>query len=678
EEAVFRGHLDFLRTFGLSGGVILGEGRDSAALTAPWLSHLSGRIGDGKALVLTRRHYYHAFLERELSPLIPVAQTEGVSLFSPQFRGLGICFYEDLPKNLKITKPACDILILVEPEEVLGSPAGPGEASRWISARVRLGILVSPPPEPGMGRIKRFFGIQGKTAELGKYLFRDIRESLSMPPRRRIVSCPVRRPPHPFRGEEEPENTAVSGSVRFVIEAKFKNLRTPELREEQDLFFLEGPEAPAEAYTPRRGSALNFEELTEKQRAYFLYWRGAFRKGRVLQTWEAYILLYARELILSMGNRPGENFRELLGLYRAYRKTFPGMDGVFPRWLTDFAVLYRIFDEVLDDLLLHAGEGAPPFLEDIRLHKTYVEQGGPVTFADAGKLLDPEGSHRKNPGVPEKKIEAALNAVDRYLRDQYGKNFFTCFYPSGTEPALFRGFESLPGIGQSAYTAEWIGFRDHKPLLGFLKNLAAYVEYRLRAEGGFSGTVREPPLDALWKELVDRELGFPRRPGTGGGEIILETQTLNQLRDESDEVRELLRIREEEEPETGGKRRRLPPPVRVLPMAADPPAAVPRDIRAFLEGLGETEREALRLIAAGAPEGGLRELALKRGTMPEPLLDAVNGAFYDRFHDILTDTLEGRPVISGEYAGDLRAYFGEGGDGGEHPRIYGSTGSDYT
>jgi hypothetical protein len=685
--ALFAAHLDFLRSFGISGGVAA-EREEGAGLLAAYLASLEGKIEDGRALALVPAEYYENCLRRHLSPEVPVGASEGGSLFAPRFRGAGLVFYEALPGNLDISKPRFDILILVEPEKAV--PRLP--LIRKISARVILGVftgagdLLAPGPHP----LKGFFSLRGNMAELAGYCIRNIREDLALPPRYRFEKKMIRRPPRPFARSEAPDLSAfgfsgqagsggpdipdggdledrlvIAGGGRFVIRYKFKYIRTPEYAEERACFFAKGRRTSRELRPPDRGYNINFEDLSEKQRDYFFYWRDSFRNGRSLETCTAYIVLYARELILCLGGGAAsggteENFRELFRLWRDCRESFPCLDDIFPQWLLDFAVLYKRMDLFGEKVLPLTGGTDPPLLRDLALHRRHIENDGPISFGDVQLLLYNElVSNRFYTSLYgpllEMYAERALNALDCSL------GIFSSFYPARTSPVLIKAFPLLGGLGQSFYSAEWIRFSDHPPLKALFRSVLAYVEYQLRRQTAFPGVLRKAGIDPGWKKVIDTELGFPGE--TVVKSIKLEDHKLDQLRDESDAVRELLRMEEDgfqdeaepqEEPVLLPPRRGLPEPAEIAAGSAGDDSA--SALTAFLAGLPAAEREILGCIARGAAAEKLRESALKHGSMPELLTDSLNAAFQETFGDLLVETLDEGPSVSAEYRAEVKRF----------------------
>ncbi|MDR2758831.1 MAG: TerB N-terminal domain-containing protein [Spirochaetaceae bacterium] len=701
-ERILSAHLDFLRYYGIPGGVSTDRAERSALSLGAYLKRLSGEIEDGRVFVFMTRDYYETWFRRVLPPVWPSSAPltlaggkveEGNPLFSPQFQGVGLCFYEDLPKNLDFLMPQCDILFFIEPGRISYESGKSGEAGYFeelkkIKTRLRLGIFTHPwgyhyPGSYGE-KLRDFFSLRGKMGELGKYLIRDENSSLRLPPRYSAHPKIIRRPPCPFSADEEDlivrgiekSNIIISGGIRFVLLTKFKGISTPEFKEEQQWFSFNGKEVPYTAYTIRHDRDLDFNRLEPEQRDYFFWWRGEFRRGNSRKTSSGYILLYARELILSMGREePQENFQELLRLWRNYRTEEPELDKFFPLWLMDFMVLYKIWDVGFTGLIPWRGEPGLLVFRDIILHKRYLEEDYPPAFVDFEPMLPfkvRNGSFRKGPQgtLLDRALETTLRGIDAFLRKNYGKRFLEFFYPPRTEPISCRGFDNLYGAGFSSYTMEFIHFYGHKPLRDFIDTLAGYVEYKLKERLGFEKKGREPVIEAVWKHLIDGELGFDSgehqdrfQTKAEDGMVIIELkpERVAQLRNESDDVREMLHIDDGNPPEDDRSGfGEVPPSRNRLLSLPEPEEAVP-DMRDFLAGLDEIQGEVLRILA-GKDGGDTKKTTLKgliknTMTMPEFLIDGINEQFQRAFQDILIETMDGEPQISTEYEEDIRGYF---------------------
>jgi hypothetical protein len=702
EKEIFCAHLDYLRAWGFSGGVVSGDREKTAAFLAAWLKALAAELeregraagpaaGDlfgaplpGRVLVLMKKNFWERWLEKELPQsgegprTVPAGNYSGAaSLGDPRFRGIGLGFYGDF---LKPPPGEWDMLILTGPEEALvhGEPAALDRdmlrAVEAVKARLRLGIFFSAGDllhNPLTKDLRAFFGLRGNRSggltEIEKYLVRETGEAISPPMVKWHCSPAILRPPFPWRDRDEKVyGRIIAGGGRFLVEDRFRDIRSAEYRAEQECFFRERKRRPPHSGPSGSGGSINeeaepdFNRLSPEERELFFWWRSEFREGRNREAGRSFLVLYARELILLMGGKPEKAFEELRRLWTAYREVYPDLDRRFPRWLLDFGILYRIREKTISTALF----GFPPpeagLLGDLYLHRKYIEENNSLAAEDFEALL-PGGSAFSrldfSAGLVEEAREAfgaALNTIDRFLRQGYGKKLLEFFYPLPARKENAAAFEGLAGLGNSAYTAEWLSFSAHKPLLSFLSSVAAFLEYRLLREKGFKPPGNPPYLDPLWKYLagLDEE-GAPPPEELGLPQVELEQGKITRLREESDAVRDLLRIEPEEElPHSDPPPRfTFPSPFASLPSSPSPPDS---PLSSFLEGLSGTERKALELIAQGRGRKDLEELARAKGTMTELILDGINGRFMEDRGDLLLEiSPDEDPRIQAEYRDEV-------------------------
>jgi hypothetical protein len=698
-EAVFHAHLEFLRAWGLSGGVQVRGRREHAAFLASALVRLASDRCN--ALVLMERRYYDLYL----SPFLPEIQAAQISLpgtGESRSAPLRIAFYEDLPPGAAGRRNAAGILLLVEPEEAL--PQNDTLAClQSVRAAITLGIF-SDARELFRGhaaaKARNLFGVT--EAELEPYLIRDTARPLSLP----RFEFP---PPRVFRPSDF---SARRNPLNCTVEEKFAALSGPFLYSELALFNTAGPPARFIPLRLLKGS-LDIERMDKDELAFFVYWRSEFRKGNIIKTGEGYIRIYARELCLFTGGEhdADTHFRRLLKLWECYRAIFDG-PGFLPRWLVDFAALYEITDTAFPLLLPYARDFNDPLLTDYYFHRCFIAENNSIGFADIALLIptvigesvffgrEPSSGTPRFPAESRllaKDFENAVNAVDRYLREEFRLKLFEFFYPQAYDTEQREAFPAMERAGHSSYIIEGLRFTKHPPLSAFLEDLFRYTEYCFRLANGLAMKGRAPPLGEVWKRAAGfapgdagaslfTNLPVPvfaldetgrARPGgvspaggeaqtapplAGGRQMKLLESRIEKLRADSDAVRDLLKVEAEQDSVIA-----VPPAARgALPDQAAPAKdarAGPADkdaLRDFLNGLDQTGREALRIIA-GAGETGLGDLARKSGTMPELLIDRINADFLARFADLLIDTVDEQPAIQSEYTELLQNLLGTAG-----------------
>ena len=701
-ETLFHAHLEFLRAWGLSGGVALRGHGEQAAFLASELERIAS--GADNALALMERRYYDLYL----SPFLPELKAASLPGTGRESRNapLRIVFYEDLPLSPAERRNASGLLLLVEPEEVFSQNETLAHLQS-IRAEVTLGIF-SDARElfrgPAAAKARNLFGVT--EVELEPYLIRDAARPLGLP----RFEFP---PPRVFRPADIPPE---QNPFNYTVEEKFAGLPGPSLYSELALFKTGGPPARFIPLRLLKGS-LDTERMDEDELAFFVYWRSEFRRGNAVKTGEGYIRIYARELCLFTGGENGAeaHFRELLRLWGSYRAVFEDLDGFLPRWLVDFAALYEITDRAFPLLVPYARDCNDPLLTDFYFHRRFIRENNSIGFADITllipKVIDESVFFEREPlsGTPRfpaesrrltKDFENVVNAVDRYLREEFHLRLFEFFYPQVYDTEKREAFPAMERAGRSSYTIGGLRFTKSPPLTGFLENLFRYTEYCFRLANGLELKGRTPPLGDVWKGVADSALGLAgaapassnlpgpvlalyetgrvgprapvRPPGPGGRQMKLLESRIEKLRADSDAVRDLLKVEEEagqngpaglpsaaRGESSGGPEERKGPrsgPLNAAKAPATDAQAESPDaalIQGFLKGLDNTGREALRIIA-GEGKSGLEDLARKSGTMPELLIDRINAAFLARFADLLIDTVDEKPAIQSEYRAILK------------------------
>jgi hypothetical protein len=694
--ALFQGHLEFLRTWGLSGGLITENNPASAELFGNYLRGLNS--GDGKIIVLLEKRFF----EDTLKPFLPEVEASGhaeegtiplnwgaggETVLAGSLQGLGLVFFEELPPVLKPLRPRCDLLVLV-----LGPGGAPDlSAVREIKTPLTLGIVFADGPVDKTGnsapRGRELFrtgplgqsGIFLRSGQAEAYLWRSLLSSTGVPP---PLAFPARyagtkssplRADRPFSGSREEaaafgllplweKGRLEGGGGLFAVKARFGGIRAADFRGEQEELYQTG--RPCGFVPPPGGSlvfasgtpgtssgTLDYAGMNEAQRNFFFFWRSRCRKGDYADSADYYLGLYGRELVLSLGKEGAlGQFMALWDLCAAYRDRLPAASALLARWALDFAVIYGITGEALPllDGILSLLEGAAGRMaRDLALRRLCT--ASPGSLISALPFIIPLLSRQAKERLAEdtgENFSTLLADLDRRLYADWGRGLFEIFYPPTAERADFTGFEKCPAAGESSYTVLWGAFSNHKPLTELL-----------------SGLVLDPEKQRL-------ALGVPPRG------INLEEELLDQLRRESDEVRELLKgpAYGEAPGEQGRPETRRIKEVRTLPDSGKLGKYLPPggdEIGAFLAGLDGGERAALRGLLEAEGFSGVE------GGMTAYRIDRINTAFEERFHDLLIVENPGdsgfhegdpgyhkwNPSISEEYRSILQETLGSGGPG---------------
>jgi hypothetical protein len=655
---LFHSHLEFLRNWGFSGGVFI-EKEILPTLLADYIQHLQ-RETEKKTKIIVLMSA--SFFETSLSPKLPNAKRygdvsaghipvnfcmEGKSAARAELSGVVIILYEELALTLSEQRNRCDICIAVRDDKKNNIAA----FASAISARLNLDITASAKASSAKAAAPA-----PKEPPLNGYLYRNLL------PAEKALQPALPFPKHKVQHYARQARIGCS----FEVNAKFSGLRAVDFKEEQALFYREAKsakEATADSPPPIRYDAL-FSSLNEAQLDFFIRWRSECRRGFITlypnekerkNYIESYLFLYAKELVLCMGQEgPLRHFNSLLCLFHACVEPFPETADALCLWLLDFAVLYDIVPEALPLLLdelwnnlwfekaFNKKEAKTDLIVDLALCHFFVkkdkdsktnyfepEKAWPLfKFLIPQKILARKENNKELPAAFCK----TLSIIDTGLRQDWGLGFFCLFYPQLNVEAVYAAFESTSSMGSSSYTAERPGFTSHRPLLEICAALALEPETN--------------PLPGVRARLHP---------------INLENELLEELRLESDAVREILKSETAEfAADFNGNEFDSPRGTRASAfieqaffLAESPTTgyAPPDKLKLFefLSSLDEAEKKLIRTLARN-------DTGTQNALFSEAAIDAVNGAFYNAFGDLLIETGHTGPSISAEYQAILQTW----------------------
>jgi hypothetical protein len=689
-EEIFVSHLEFLRTWGIPGGVAHNNRSEQAAYLAAWLKNIaanSARNDAQKILVLMEKNYYELYMIRH--------RHEFEAAFPES-----IVFYEELSAVTRRT----GVLVLVGVEEVLVNEQIMAKI-QGINAGTILGVFYDAGElfkGPAAARTRSLFGITAQplatggeqTFSITPFLIRNTGSRFSLP-QYKFSPPDICRPPGLYSAtpREIPQEV-----FTFTVNERFSNLAAAGLYSEMHLLRAEGKPFPFVPLRLLKGS-LNPERMDEDERAFYLYWRSEFRKGNILKTSEDYIRIYARELCLfsESEDRVG-NFLMLKALLECYSPIYGGINEFLPNWLLDYAVIYEMAD-ILPLLAKFAGDACTEggnavnavnvvnvvnaLLADICIYFRLIKENNRIDFNDVRMLIPGEiakspffraenlnrFSHERAELAAD--ITTAINAVDSYLRETFRIKLMEFFYPRRFQTERLEAFAGMERSGNSSYEASGPRFSKNPWLVSFLKSLFKYVEQCYKTRKKFDIKNRQG-IAPHWKTIIDRALegglipadadepftknhkpqyavpafNMPRRVR------LLETG-IEKTRADSDAVRDMLTIEgpniahDKNLPQGGIKGFTKP----VFEKTSDNITAQ------FIKKLDTICLGALKIITEGLnAKNSLTALALANNTMPDLLIDKINAVFHELSGDLLISIVDSRPEIQSEYRKELANY----------------------
>ncbi len=301
-----------------------------------------------------------------------------------------------------------------------------------------------------------------------------------------------------------------------------------------------------------------YESMTWRQKRWYFYWRQEVREGRYPATDLSYIFLMCYEIINGAGwQQPLEGHQYLMNLWRQYRKKFIKLDRYIPQWVLDFGQVHGL-NESLSELMIAAPDHLPTELDDLEWERIWSSQPVQIPFELLHRLLDYDIERsrfyvEKGSEWIQEYVPKVLAAVDAFLEKQQGARLIQIFRPTvyrETERYLFRSAVYDSTIYGRTATVRRLPLCEHKPLRDFLTSIVKLTENELRRHLEFSGRLRiNPPIEPEIARLIERyikriftvqeEVPAPRQ-------VQIDTSVLEQLQADSDVVRQMLTLREEE------------------------------------------------------------------------------------------------------------------------------------
>lgn len=301
-----------------------------------------------------------------------------------------------------------------------------------------------------------------------------------------------------------------------------------------------------------------YESMTWRQKKWYFYWRQEVREARYPATDLSYIFLMCYEIINGAGwQQPVEGHHLLMNLWRQYRKKFIKLDRYIPQWVLDFGQVHQL-QEPLIELMIEAPDHLPTELDDLEWERIWTAHPVQIPFDLLHRLLDYDIERsrfyvEKGSEWIQEYVPKVLAAVDAFLEKQQGARMIQIFRPPvyrETERYLFRSAVYDSTIYGRTATVRRLPLCEHKPLRDFLTGIVKLTENELRRHLEFSGRLRiNPPVEPEIARLIERyikriftvpeEVPAPRQ-------VQIDTSVLEQLQADSDVVRQMLTLREEE------------------------------------------------------------------------------------------------------------------------------------
>ncbi len=692
KEEILVAHLQFLRKYGLNGGVVVPCDEENLRTFMRYVNTLKSKIEQGKVLILMKK----IFLEQcmavgDVSDLNIIKGHKKNGQETERTTGIVMTTYHYAEKEPVLRETKWDIILMLEPDETFKTNTSKlYQGIQGIKSRLKLGLFkkdVKSYSTTKREAITKLFEINYATSTI---VIRSLGQAISLPAPYKFTRDVANEEVGVqliIDGDEEkqipisfPKNfTQRGGNLRVEVRATYNSPGEIFKRKAEENKRAEGKAVP---FVPFMSYWPTYDSMDSRQRAWYFYWRSQVKKGNYLETDLSYIFIYIYELINEVGYTSKEEGYQLLQqIWKVYRATFPKLDTYLEEWLVDYMFLHHM-EHLLPEMMRENERIATHYLYNLYLYKNYIEGTAVIDQRDILKIMhyDIEKSKFYTAGYSEILIEVLtqiVHRIDAFMQSSYDQNIFRFFMPQEQKSMTRKVYKSAIYAGNEIYQRQYIDFLGHAPLSNFFDSITKYIENRLRQKYEFAGRLRGIELEEVFCKIIDEGLGLEQRKREDKlssqkekdykpVSIRLDANKVQGLRDESEEMRVLLELQEDEV----GCEIQIPNEVKIemqevggeaIEQTHQEAPGISEEISEMasaLEVLEDYQLEALQIIRSHKEvETRLNNLAMNLGTMADLLVDEINEAFYESMGDLMIDTSIMPPVIMEEYVVEIKNYF---------------------
>lgn len=313
-----------------------------------------------------------------------------------------------------------------------------------------------------------------------------------------------------------------------------------------------------------------YGDMSSSQKKWYFYWRNKVRNNSYPETSLSYIFVYVYELLCGIGTRDeSDGLNKLMAVWKNYRKEYPSLDNYLSEWVFDYCYIRNLpyepmpFDDntVLNDIVMNR------LIEDHNSEHPlklplYLIKGLSDYKITKSKL------YKSHDQLMKSAVIKVISLTDMYFWQKEHKGLLGKFGPikSSTVSKMVYSSTTLTDMTHKHTYKDYVNEKD---LRDIVTGLIKFTENTLRSIEGVSGRVKSNGAILRYVELqgiINKFLYItygkttsetkadvkahsvliykPNQPDTSSG---LDFDKIEKLRKESDNVREILEVQEEEE-----------------------------------------------------------------------------------------------------------------------------------
>lgn len=403
-----------------------------------------------------------------------------------------------------------------------------------------------------------------------------------------------------------------------------------------------------------RSTPMYYNLKDNELRAYFT-WRTRYRQGMLPPAQNAFLLLYAYEILNLIGFASAETAYDALGrLLADYGEQYPSVKKSLLRWMPDFAAYYHLpyrlenekeaaqitilrhSSHTANELLLALDALSKYHIRDSKLYLAEPEQVSEILKAVYSALLMHYAEQK------HMSLSAYLLGEQRRAEHIMFEGAVFCIRDFQQEGAFRLSPLCVYHFYKGKWAKETFCSEPHTDRIGaLLRTFDSILREKLKFKGKLKAGALPDGDEAVIRAAMDAYFEEQKRKNTPV--ITLNEDELNKIRAAAEHTTDMLTLPEDTEPET------LPEPV--IPETAEPDD-------------GDADDSEIPDLPLSAPALALL-ICLVTGESWQPLLDAgqmlsvladeINENLYDQIGDTVIEMQDDNtPVLIEDYIDDVK------------------------
>ncbi|MEJ7812238.1 MAG: TerB N-terminal domain-containing protein [Gemmatimonadaceae bacterium] len=318
------------------------------------------------------------------------------------------------------------------------------------------------------------------------------------------------------------------------------------------------PGDPSARFYPFKAYYSTYADMDAGQLKFYFKWRGAFRRGEVLETDLSYVFVHVYELLHLVGATSAAHAAsELERLWVAYQTTYPKLGGYVVRWVADLYVTEVSPQAAVDWYRRAAGLGGKELdVWDDRalalvtdLYWTAGDYAGmprpAVGFLTGEPRLGDNKFYREHnrDGWVDRGYREALAVADRTFAAQHGGSLRdAAVAANGLQPYSREPFQGA--VYDWKRTPVMLGkvpiLTPDSVAVKTFRGAVRYAENLLRAERGFGSKLRGVEVEPDLATALDAQFGGYVRATRPKAKVVIDPAKARLLSEQSVDVRRRL------------------------------------------------------------------------------------------------------------------------------------------